>query len=74
MPAGHIYVVQYCNMADLTDTPNWCSTTPYQDENGHAVGEVLFVWVDCKTNAVLPLSQQPPAYQYPGVSTGLKQS
>lgn len=54
--------------------PNYCNTTPYQDENGHADGQVLFVWVDCATNGLLPMSQQVPAYGYPGVSTGPKMS
>jgi hypothetical protein len=52
-----------------TDTPNYCNITPYTASDGNGAGASVFVFVDCTTNEVLPLSQQPEAYQYPGVST-----
>ena len=61
----------YCDNSKLSDTPNWCNTTPYKDANGHADGKVLFVYTDCNTNAVLKTGQD-AAYNYPGVSTGPK--
>lgn len=61
--------VQYCNKNVLTDTGNYCNRTPYMDGNGHAQGVVLFVFVDCATGELLPMSAQKPPYNYPGVST-----
>ena len=61
--------IPYCGKQPLTDTPNYCNTTPYQ-VNGHADGVVTFVFTDCTTNKVLPMSYQDPAYAQPGVSTG----
>ncbi|KAF2205692.1 hypothetical protein GQ43DRAFT_467956 [Delitschia confertaspora ATCC 74209] len=59
----------YCDKDELKDTENWCNKTPYQDENGQADGRVIFVKVDCGTNALLPMDQQDEVYKYPGVST-----
>jgi len=58
------------DLSALHNTANYCNVTPYVDSNGHADGEVVFVKVDCDTNAPLPMDQQDPAYRYPGVSTG----
>ena len=63
----------YCEKNSLSNTPNYCNTTPYKDSNGHADGKVVFVYTNCATNAVLKTGQD-PAYWYPGVSTGPKES
>ncbi|KAF4635845.1 hypothetical protein G7Y89_g2254 [Cudoniella acicularis] len=68
--------VSYCDTRGAkTNTPNWCNKSIYKDDKGKADGEVLFVYVDCNSGAVLSNSQitgdtQPAAYLYPGVSTG----
>jgi len=63
--------VPYCNKDVLTDTANYCNTALYYDENGHAQGQIVFVFTDCATDELLPLSQQTPPYNDPGVSTGI---
>jgi hypothetical protein len=71
MPAGYYNSNRspYCDKKSYTDTHNWCNKTPYKDTNGSAQGEVVFVYIDCKTHTVLKTGQKEP-YEYPGVSTG----
>lgn len=72
-PAGYYSndYVQYCDKKQLSDTANYCNTTPYQDDNGHASGKVTFVYTDCKTSTPLKTGQD-EAYDFPGVSTGIR--
>jgi hypothetical protein len=73
LPAGK-GTQQICNQkGKFKDTPNYCNTTPFKDENGHADGMITFVFVDCGSGRLLPMDKQESAYRYPGVSTGIKQ-
>jgi hypothetical protein len=51
------------------DTINYCNITPAKDSNGQSLGETHFIKVDCTTGEILPMDQQDPAYNHPGVST-----
>ena len=62
-----------CDKSKLSDTANYCNTTPYTDSNGHADGKVVFVLTDCATDVALPNGQD-DAYWFPGVATGPKPS
>ncbi|KAF2666315.1 hypothetical protein BT63DRAFT_428078 [Microthyrium microscopicum] len=64
------YLCDTKSVTSLKNTINWCNTTPQKDANGHAGGKVVFVFTDCKTNNLLPMAVQDPAYAFPGVSTG----
>jgi len=54
----------------FTSTPNWCNQTPAKDSSGNALGEVVWVGTDCNSGGLLPMDEQQPIYQMPGVSTG----
>ena len=45
---------------------------PYLDSNGHQAGATIFVLIDCTTSVTLPMSEQDPIYQAPGVSATSK--
>jgi hypothetical protein len=53
-----------------TTAHNYCNRTPVKDVNGQLDGVIEFVKVNCDGSGLLPMDQQPPPYQYPGVSTG----
>jgi hypothetical protein len=57
-----------CNTKSLTDTKNYCNTTPYYDANNNADGVVVFVYTDCTSGIPLKTGQD-SAYNYPGVSS-----
>ena len=67
-------LVDECDKTSLHDTANYCNVTPFTDKNGNAVGDTIFVLVNCSTGEPLDMSKQEPAYSYPGVSTGLPNS
>lgn len=49
-------------------TPNFCSTQPYRSADGTQVlGDTVFVYTDCSNHQRLPMEQQDPAYNHPGV-------
>ena len=62
--------LEMCNKDNIESVPNYCNTTPYSTSDGKTDGDVRFILVDCETNALLPMDQQPAEYAYPGVSTG----
>jgi len=53
----------------MQNTHNWCNTAPAMGEDGKAIGHVEFIKVDCRTNKLLPMDQQPAVYRWPGVSS-----
>lgn len=68
---------------DIKDTANWCNTALYTDRNGHADGEMGFIYIDCNGGGLLKDSEiiqspqdpmgprkQPKAIFYLGVFTG----
>ncbi|KAF4616261.1 hypothetical protein G7Y89_g15145 [Cudoniella acicularis] len=56
MGAGIVVCDQTTN---VVDTQNWCNNSLYYDENGHADGEVHFIYIDCSHGGLLQNDQIP---------------
>ena len=58
-----------CNTFPGSTYGNICTTQPARSQDGKdVVGATIFVKTDCGNNERLPMDQQDPAYQNPGVA------
>ncbi|OIW29092.1 hypothetical protein CONLIGDRAFT_670791 [Coniochaeta ligniaria NRRL 30616] len=64
--------IPYCDTAvdrdPIQNIQNFCSGSAWNNPDGTADGETIFVRTDCANRAPLDMDQQDPVYQNPGVA------
>ena len=63
--AGGPAPVPWCGVS--SSIGNYCASEARKNSDGSVDGETIFVKTDCNTREPLPLDEQDPVYQNPGV-------
>ncbi|KAL4926736.1 uncharacterized protein BDV17DRAFT_268993 [Aspergillus undulatus] len=57
-----------CNHDKRTNIQNYCQKQLWRNQDGTVDGETIFVYTDCSNRMPLPMEEQDPVYQKPGVA------
>ncbi|KAK9773330.1 hypothetical protein SCAR479_10059 [Seiridium cardinale] len=66
-PIGILANIPWCT-SPVTTTGNVCDGAPWKNSDGSVDGETIFVRTDCGDRSPLPVNEQDPVYQKPGVA------